>query len=64
MPRISKHDGEQNIPYDFCFKCYPKGKKQFPESQGFEHDVFYPGYEECMGYKCELCKKRLTETNG
>lgn len=64
MPRISKFNGEQNIPFDFCFVCYPETKKQFPESQGFEHDVDYPDYEECLGYECELCRKKLTETNG
>lgn len=62
MPRISKFNGEYNDIMDFCNRCYPEAKRKYPLSEGYEHNIDAPPYDD-WDYKCEICRKLLTDNN-
>jgi hypothetical protein len=67
----------QSDPLDFCNVHFPKSEeiafKKYgnlgdgPDGRGncFGYDADHPSYDDDPGwYRCEICKKKLTDLNG
>lgn len=66
MPRIYAQPGytgfernDVNDPCDFCKDCFDPPEEYLADG-GSEHGDEHPDYGEC-DYRCETCKKPLTD---